>query len=128
MIVDTDMDQQEAEAIATEWIAAWNAHDVERILAHYADPLEFTSPLIVERLGRPDGTIRTKDELRGYFTTGLEAGPALRFELLDVLPGVSSVTLYYRNHRGRTVAETMFLNPSPVILPFFPGIKNINAP
>lgn len=105
------MEQQEAEAIAADWIAAWNAHDVERILAHYADTLEFTSPLIVERLDRADGTIRDKAELRRYFEVGLAAGPALRFELLDVLPGVSSVTLYYRNHRGRTVAEVMFFDP-----------------
>jgi hypothetical protein len=109
------MDQQQAEAIATDWVAAWNAHDIERILAHYAETLEFTSPLIVERLGRADGTIRSKDELRSYFTTGLAAGPALHFELLDVLPGVSSVTLYYRNHRGRTVAETMFLDPQGLV-------------
>jgi hypothetical protein len=109
------MDQQQAEAIATEWVAAWNTHDIERILAHYADPLEFTSPLIVERLDRSDGTIRSKDELRSYFTTGLAAGPALRFELLDVLPGVSSVTLYYRNHRGRTVAETMYLDARDLV-------------
>lgn len=25
---------------AHEWIAAWNAHDLERILAHYADDVE----------------------------------------------------------------------------------------
>jgi len=27
---------------AQEWIAAWNAHDLERILAHYADDVELT--------------------------------------------------------------------------------------
>lgn len=104
------MDQAQADAIAADWIAAWNAHDLERILSHYADRLEFTSPLVVERLGRADGTIRTKDELRGYFAAGIGPGSALRFELIDVLPGVGSVTLYYRNHRGRTVAEAMFLD------------------
>lgn len=104
------MDQGKADAIAAEWVAAWNAHDLERVLSHYADPLEFTSPLVVERLGRADGTVRTKAELRGYFAVGLAPGTDLHFELLDVLPGVDSVTLYYRNHRGRTVAETMFLD------------------
>jgi len=102
------MDQQQANAIAADWVEAWNAHDLERILAHYAETLEFTSPLVVERLGRADGTIRRKAELRDYFAVGVGPGSTLRFELLDVLPGVASVTLYYRNHRGRTVAETMF--------------------
>jgi len=105
------MNQAEADKIAAEWVEAWNAHDLERILSHYAETLEFTSPLVVERLGRADGTIRTKAELRDYFAVGVAPGSTLRFELLDVLPGVGSVTLYYRNHRGRTVAETMFFGP-----------------
>ncbi len=104
------MEQGKADAIAAEWVAAWNAHDLKRVLSHYAEDLEFTSPLVVERLGRADGTIRTKPELRAYFAVGLAPGTDLHFELLDVLPGVDSLTLYYRNHRGRTVAETMFLD------------------
>ena len=105
------MDQQQADAIAADWVEAWNAHDLERILSHYADTLEFTSPLILERLGRADGTIRSKAELRPYFAAGIAPGTNLRFELLDVLPGVASVTLYYRNQRGRTVAEVMYFGP-----------------
>src|ERR1700723_3107179 len=27
-----------------EWIAAWNAHDLPRILSHYADDFEMSSP------------------------------------------------------------------------------------
>jgi hypothetical protein len=105
------MDQQQADRIAADWVDAWNAHDLDRIVSHYADSLEFVSPLVVERLGRPDGTIRSKAELRDYFAVGVAPGSELKFELIDVLPGVSSVTLYYRNHRGRTVAETMFFGP-----------------
>lgn len=101
---------QQAEEIAANWVRDWNAHDLEAILSHYADPLEFTSPLVIERLGRRDGTIRSKAELRSYFAAGLGPGSGLKFELLDALPGVSSVVLHYRNHRGRTVAETMFLD------------------
>jgi len=105
------MNQQQADAIAAEWVEAWNAHDLERILSHYAETLEFTSPLVVARLGRADGKIRTKAELRDYFAVGVAPGSALEFELLDVLPRVASVTLYYRNHRGRSVAETMHFGP-----------------
>jgi ketosteroid isomerase-like protein len=110
------MNQKQAEAFAADWVAAWNTHDLERILSHYADALEFTSPLVVERLGLTDGTVWSKDNLRGYFSAGIGPGSALQFELIDVLPGVSSVTLYYRNHRGRTVAETMFFDPSGLVV------------
>lgn len=102
-------DIAEARKFAAEWIAAWNGHDIEAVLDHYAETLAFTSPLVIERLGRADGTIRSKAELRAYFSQSLGPDPKLHFELLDVLAGVSGVTLIYRNHRDQVVAETMVL-------------------
>lgn len=99
-----------AREIAEDWISAWNEHDLEKILCLYTGELEFVSPLVVSRLGREDGTIRTKRELRDYFSQGIGPGSELHFELIDVLAGVSSITLYYSNHRKQMVAETMFLN------------------
>jgi ketosteroid isomerase-like protein len=32
--------QTTAEAFASEWIEAWNSHDLDRILAHYSDDFE----------------------------------------------------------------------------------------
>ncbi len=104
------MNLDAARAFADEWVDAWNRHDLAAILAHYADPPEHASPLIVERLGRADGTIRDRAELEAYFRRGLEGSPPLCFELLDVFPGVSSVALLYRNHRGNTVLEVMDLD------------------
>ena len=80
------------------------------MLSHYADALAFVSPLVVRRLDRKDGTIRSKRELRDYFAQSLGPNSDLHFDLIDVLAGVSSVGLVYRNHRGQTVAETMVLN------------------
>jgi hypothetical protein len=104
------LELEDARAFADRWVDAWNRHDLESILSHYADPPEHSSPLVVERLGRADGTIRTSAELRAYFQGGLEGTPPLRFELIDVFPGVSSVAVLYRNHRGKTVLEVMFLD------------------
>lgn len=104
------MDLDGARAFASAWVDAWNRHDLEAILDHYADPPAHTSPLVVERLGRADGTIRDRAELAAYFARGLASTPPLRFELVDVLPGVSSVAVVYRNHRGRTVVEVMVLD------------------
>jgi ketosteroid isomerase-like protein len=30
---------------ADAWVRAWNAHDVEAVLAHFADDVVFTSPV-----------------------------------------------------------------------------------
>ena len=56
-----------AQATTREWLRAWNQHDLDAVMRLYADRLEFVSPLVVERLGRADGTITRKDELRDYF-------------------------------------------------------------
>jgi hypothetical protein len=66
--------------------------------------------VVVKRLGRADGTLCSREELRAYFAQGLDAQPALRFELDAVLPGVDSLALCYRNHRGQSVVEVMRLN------------------
>jgi len=103
--------EQEARALAREWIEAWNAHDLERILAHYAEDAVLTSPVAAERLGDPSGVVRGKAALRDYFALGLRVFPGLRFELRDVMWGLGSVVLYYRNHRGTMTGEYMELSP-----------------
>ena len=101
-----------AQAFAQEWIAAWNDGDLERVLAHYADDFEITSPLIVQRLGIANGSLKGKDAIRPYWAQGLAAQPKLTFELLDVLAGVSSVAIYYRNvTRARSVVEWIGFDP-----------------
>lgn len=104
------MNLAEAEAFAGTWIAAWNSHDLERILTLYSDSIVATSPLIVERLGRPDGTIRSKSELRAYFARSLGPDSRLHFELIEAFAGVDSLALSYRNHRGQRVVEMLRLD------------------
>lgn len=41
------MTKDAAQAWAQEWVDAWNARDLERVLAHYADDFEMSSPYIV---------------------------------------------------------------------------------
>ena len=96
-----------AETFAQEWIDAWNAHDLVRVLAHYADDFEMSSPLIVAIAGEPTGTLRGKNAVAAYWTKALSIMPDLRFDLLAVLAGVDSVTLHYRGARGRLSSEVL---------------------
>ena len=100
------IDRAFAEAFAAEWIAAWNAHDLERILSHYADDFEMSSPFIVQRMGEASGRLRGKAAMRGYWGPALADG-ALRFTLEDVLLGVDALTILYRRQDGQRVAETI---------------------
>lgn len=97
-----------AQEFAGDWIEAWNSHDLERILSHYRDDFEMRSPLIIERMGVPSGTLKGKDATRPYWRMGLSAMPPLHFELQDVLVGVDTIAIYYRSAtRKRMVAEIL---------------------
>src|SRR4051794_32542589 len=97
------MDDSQAQALAEHWIAAWNAHDLDAVLAHFHDDVVFHSPLIPQLVGEPSGTVKGQDALRAYWTAGLQAIPDLHFELLTVFNGVDLVAIHYRNQRGRCV-------------------------
>lgn len=99
-----------ADEFAKDWIGAWNSHQIEAILSHYAQDVEFTSPFVVRLLNEPSGTLRGLAALRSYFLKGLESYPDLRFELIQVLEGVNSLTLYYHSVKNLMAAEVMVLN------------------
>jgi ketosteroid isomerase-like protein len=99
------MDKALAEQFAADWIDSWNAHDLDRILSHYADDFEMSSPVIIQVAGEPSGVLRGKSAVGAYWKKALELIPDLHFEQIAVLVGVSSITLYYKGARGRLAAE-----------------------
>ncbi|HVE39832.1 MAG TPA: nuclear transport factor 2 family protein [Planctomycetota bacterium] len=104
------MTSEEARRFAEEWVDAWNRHDLDGILAHYAEDIVFTSPFAAKLVPGGDGTVRGRSALRDYFKAGLSAYPDLRFTLRHVAVGVESVTLIYDSVKGLLAAETMTLN------------------
>jgi predicted ester cyclase len=102
--------KDKARNLADHWVAAWNAHDLDLIMAHYEEGIELTSPIAAQLLGTPDGKVVGKANLRAYFQRGLEAYPDLHFHLEDVLWGVNSVVLCYKNQKETRTAEFMELS------------------
>lgn len=93
---------------ATEWVAAWNSGDLERIFSHYVDDFEMRSPLIVERGFSPTGVLRGKEAIRPYWRAGIEsARPPLVFELIDAYAGVNTVAIHYRSVGRKYVVEVI---------------------
>lgn len=102
------IEKEWARAFAAEWIDAWNAADLDRILAHYADGFEMSSPFIRERLGVESGRLSRKEQIRSYWLKSLSATPPLRFELMDVFSGMDVIAILYRNvTRDRVVIERL---------------------
>ena len=97
--------------LAQHWIEAWNAHDLDRIMEHYAADVEFEANTVVRRWHKPDGILRGVAELREHFRLGLELAPALRFELEDVFSAPSGYAVLYRRENGNRVLDVVELNP-----------------
>jgi ketosteroid isomerase-like protein len=97
-------------AFGKQWIATWNSHDLDRILALYADDSEMTSD-VIPRLGlHPSGTIFGKAMLRKYWGIALERVPELHFDLIEVFVSPDSLVVFYTNQRGHKICEYLRLN------------------
>ena len=109
------MDNDGAQRFAQDWLDAWNAHDIERVLAHFADDAAFASPVAQRVLPGSDGVLRGKDAIRGYWALALARIPDLRFELVGVYTGVDVVVIHYRNQLGALVNEVLLLKGELVV-------------
>ncbi len=104
------MDAQQTAGFAKGWIQAWNQRDLESVLSHYTEDVEFQSPLVIKLLGETSGTVRGKRNLREYFRKGLAAFPGdIEIELLGVYQGVNSLLVHFQA-KGRSAVEVMELN------------------
>lgn len=92
---------------ADQWVRAWNAHDVEAVLAHFNDDVLFTSPVAARVVPESGGVVRGKSALRDYWAAALAQLPNLKFEVIGVYRGESTLVINYRNHRGELVNEVL---------------------
>jgi ketosteroid isomerase-like protein len=106
-IIESMFTEAEAGQFGRDWVLAWNSHDLDTILAHYGADVVLTSPVAARLLGDASGTVRGREALRSYFQRALEVYPNLAFELMDVMWGISSVVVYYVNHKGTRTGEFM---------------------
>ena len=113
------MNHKFAEHFAADWIASWNAHDLSRILSHYADAFTMSSPVIIQIANEPSGTLQGKSAVGRYWAKALQLIPDLRFELISTLVGVNSITLYYKGANGRLAAEVFYFGPDLKIMSAF---------
>ena len=95
----------DAQAFARNWCQAWNAHDIESVLAHFHDDVVFSSPVAARIVPESGGVVRGKDALRHYWSAAVQAHPDLHFEVTATYAGTQAVVINYRNQLGGLVNE-----------------------
>ena len=85
--------REQALAFAQEWIEAWNAHDLSRVLSHYEDDFEMSSPVMIQLGESETGTLKGKDKVGAYWRNALVNDLDLNFNLIEVLSSVDSVVI-----------------------------------
>ncbi|ORV85051.1 DUF4440 domain-containing protein [Mycobacterium interjectum] len=105
----------DAVAFAEQWVDAWNAHDVESVLRHFADDVVFTSPVAATLLPDTAGVIRGKPALRDYWTQALQHIANLRFAIEALFEGIDTIVIAYRNQEGGLVSEVLRFSDGLVV-------------
>jgi limonene-1,2-epoxide hydrolase len=84
--------------IGRDWLAAFNAKDLDRLLSLYAETCTHTSPKL--RVQRPEsgGKIRGKEALRAWWADAFARIPELRYEPLTITATEQRVFLEYMRH------------------------------
>jgi hypothetical protein len=122
---------QDAQRFASRWFSAWNAQNLDAIMACYAEGIEHSSPFIARfnagiagaesgvQDGPSRGTLRGKPAVRAYFgralTTNPTPGGTERFQLMHLTTGVHSVLVVYRRWTGELAGEIFFLDDAGLI-------------
>jgi ketosteroid isomerase-like protein len=103
------LNRQIAETIAHEWIDAWNSHELPRILSHYTEDFEMSSPFIVKILPDANRTLKGKGNVGDYWQKALNKYSDLHFEFIDVFFSVDTICIQYTSVLNLKAIEWLHL-------------------
>jgi hypothetical protein len=101
---------ESAREFAARWYAAWNARDINAIMACYEPGIEHSSPFIKRYNNSDDKWIIGIDAVRDYFARALDRNPTLQFHPAHIAVGLESVILVYTRMTGDLAAEVFVLS------------------
>jgi len=110
------MDHAEGVRLGEGWVADWNRHDLDSVMARLHDDIAFSSPHIALMVGEPSGVLRGKPAVRAYWAEALRRLPDLHFDLLGVTVGHDALAIRYTNERGRESVEVLLLDGDGLVI------------
>ncbi len=85
-------------AIALRWFSAFNAHDLDVLLALYAEDAQHYSPKLKVRQPATHGLIRGQNALRAWWGDAFMRLPSLRYEVQKLTADDEQVFMEYVRH------------------------------
>lgn len=92
------MNSQELKEIANSWFAAFNEHNLEKLLSLYHDKAEHYSPKLKVRQPETRGLITGKEAMRAWWKDSFERLPTLKYEVIRLTPHEDRVFMEYLRH------------------------------
>ena len=92
------MSAQNNKQIATKWFAAFNEHDLEKLLSLYDDSAQHYSPKLKIRLPETQGLIKGKQALRDWWKDAFDRLPSLKYEVIKLTADDEQVFMEYTRH------------------------------
>src|SRR5689334_4283147 len=82
--------------IAKKWLAAFNSHDLNALLALYHDEAEHFSPKLKVRKPETNGLIKGKAAMREWWKDAFERLPELAYEEIALTDNDTRVFMEYK--------------------------------
>jgi ketosteroid isomerase-like protein len=92
------MNAQQNKDIATKWFAAFNEHNLEKILSLYSETAEHFSPKLKIRQPETGGLIKGKPALRTWWKDAFDRLPTLNYEVKKITADNEQVFMEYIRH------------------------------
>jgi ketosteroid isomerase-like protein len=116
MTIDSRHAMIDPDRFTETWLEAWNSHDLDSVLAHYAEDFSMSSPLVTRVTGIKSGTLRGKAMVRKYWEAALGLFPRLRFECIGTFVGAKGLAIHYKGADGRLSVEVFRFSDDGLVI------------
>lgn len=113
------MTEQQNQSIAFKWFDAFNAHNLEQLLALYDNNAEHFSPKLKIRKPETDGLIKGKNALRDWWQDTFDRLPTLNYKVTSLTANENRVFMEYvrkvENEEDMLVAEVLEIKDGKIV-------------
>ena len=105
------MNQILAKQLATNWVSAWNKHDISKLAEFYDEDCELSSPLVAELTRRSNNQLKVFVIFVGIGRNFFAAMPDISLEIISVLSGLNSIMITHMSPYNTFVRGCVLFKP-----------------